>query len=146
VRLDSRLVRFGLVGLANTAIDVGIYLGLRSTGMPLVPANAISTTAGLLFSFVANRSFTFGDRAGSGRARVAALFLVTTGLGLWVLQPLVIAGVEHLLATWHTAAALVPSALHSLVPKLAGIAVSIAWNYVAYDRLVFAGTTRTDAV
>jgi putative flippase GtrA len=146
VRPDSRLVRFGLVGILNTAIDLGVYLGLRALGMALLPANSLSTSAGLLFSFLANRTFTFGDRTSSGRARVAGLFLLTTGLGLWVLQPLVIAGGEHLLATWDTADRLPGFAVHSLLPKLAGISVGIVWNYLAYDRIVFAESARAARV
>jgi putative flippase GtrA len=140
------LIRFGLVGLLNTAIDVGLYLGLRSAGMGLLPANAISTTAGLLVSFRANRSFTFRDRDGAGATRVAVLFFVTTALGLWVLQPLVIGGVEHLLATWDAVGRLVPGPLRNVVPKLAGIAVSVVWNYLAYDRVVFPGRGRGRAL
>jgi putative flippase GtrA len=139
VRLNSRVLRFGLVGLLNTAIDLSIYLGLRSAGMDLFPANLVSTSAGLSVSFLVNQSFTFKDRAGAGRMRTAGLFLLATGLGLWVLQPLVIAGVEHLLGTWSSADRLLAPPVQTLVPKLAGIAVNIVWNYLAYDRVVFAG-------
>ncbi|SDC07054.1 Putative flippase GtrA (transmembrane translocase of bactoprenol-linked glucose) [Geodermatophilus telluris] len=133
----ARLLRFGLVGLVNTGIDLGLYVGLRSVGVGLLGANAVSTTAGLLFSFAANGSFTFGDRAGGSRLRTAALFLLTTGVGLWVLQPLVIAGVGHLLRTWGAGDWWPAVPVLALAPKLAGIAVGVVWNYLAYDRLVF---------
>ncbi|MFC7764908.1 GtrA family protein [Leucobacter soli] len=61
-------LRFVLVGLANTAIDFGLLFALRALGVPLVPANMISTAVALAFSFFANRSFTF-RAAGSGARR-----------------------------------------------------------------------------
>lgn len=142
MRNRSRLLRFGVVGVVNTAIDLGLYLVLRAAGLPLFPANLCSTSAGLLFSFVANRSFTFGDRVTVRRGRVAALFFLTTGLGLWVLQPLVIAGTERLVGAWGLGGETAAFPVETIVPKLIGIAAGIVWNYLAYDRIVFTGDRR----
>lgn len=127
-----RPLRFLAVGVANTAIDVAIFLGLTGLSVPVIPANMISTSVALVFSFVANRAFTF--RAGSGVAGQALRFAIVTLIGLWVLQPLVI---------WLVAASLAPVMTGTaalLVAKLAATAVSLTWNYLLYGLVVF----RTD--
>jgi len=139
VSAAKKPLRFVLVGLLNTAIDFGLLFALRAVGLPIVPANMISTGAALAFSFFANRSFTFG--AGHGSAvRQAVAFLAVTLFCLWVLQPLVLLGGNALLAeTWGSSAALLAS-------KIAATVVSMVWNYLLYDRVVFRGrTARPDA-
>lgn len=133
-------LRFILVGITNTAIDFGLLFALRALGMPLIPANMISTGVALIFSFFANRSFTFGAVGGGRRAAVpqAVKFLAITLFGLWVLQPLVLLLGQTLLhglslhGGWQAGAALLAS-------KLAATVVSMTWNYLMYDRVVFAG-------
>lgn len=130
-------LRFVAVGLANTAIDFGLLFGLRALGVPIVPANMVSTAVALAFSFFANRSFTF-DAAGAGRraaAWQAAKFLVVTLIGLWVLQPLVLlAGTALLSESLGASAAL-------FLAKIAATVVSMVWNYLLYDRVVFSSRT-----
>lgn len=125
----ARIVRFCLVGGVNTAIDFVGYLLLTAAGVHFLVANLLSTSAGMGFSFVANRYFTFGAGAG-GAVRQGALFLAFTAFGLWVIQPLVIFGV--------TAAMDGPRAgLPGLLPKCAAIGVGLIWNYAFYSRVVF---------
>lgn len=132
MKQSHRVVRFALVGVVNTAIDLGLYLALRHLGLPLACANLLSTTAGLTFSYLANRSFTFGDRAAGGRRATATRFLLTTGFGLWVVQPLVIAAAEGALER-----AGGPGLVASAGAKVVGIVSGVVWNYVAYDKFVF---------
>lgn len=140
--VSAALLRFVLVGTINTAVDVVIYTVLVQVGTALVPANLISTTCGLVVSFVLNRSFVF--RAGGAaplkeRLRQVLLFVVTTGFGLWVLQPLLILLVTSLL---------VGTPIHGLalvlIPKLAATCVTLVWNYLLYSLLVFT-RTRVDS-
>lgn len=72
--LGRQLVRYGLVGLANTAIGYGVILGGLWFGLGDYRANALGYTAGLCFSFVANRRFTF-DRRGNVAAVEIVRFL-----------------------------------------------------------------------
>lgn len=55
------LLRFALVGLANTAIYYLLYR-LLLLGMPYLAAHLLAWTAGMAFSFFANSVFTFGVR------------------------------------------------------------------------------------
>ncbi|WP_026425270.1 GtrA family protein [Actinokineospora inagensis] len=122
-------IRFGLVGIANTLIDLVGYTLLTLAGLPLLVANTLSTSAGMVCSFTLNRSFTFRATAGNTRTQ-AILFFLVTAFGLWVVQPVVIAlvsgafdGANHIVAT--------------VGPKLVAVAFGLAWNYVLYSRVVF---------
>lgn len=118
-------LRFGIVGVANTAIDALGYALLVSLGVPIFVANFISTSAGMLLSFSLNRNFTFKAKDGDIR-RQALLFFGVTAFGLWVVQALVILAVTRVFP-----------GLPVLVPKFAGIAVGLVWNYVLYHKVVF---------
>lgn len=124
-----------IVGTLNTIVDLSVFLLLRYLGLPIVVANLISTSAGLVLSYIGNRSFTFSSRQVRRihAGKQALLFLAVTGFGLWVLQPLVILALTGALGT--AGRALGP--LTAVIPKLGGIAVGLIWNYTLYDRLVF---------
>lgn len=130
--LPSQGGRFVLVGLANTALDVGVlWWGLRA-GLALVPANLISTTAGLTFSFLVNRRFTFRFRGSKSVRRQVAEFVGVTLVGLWLLQPPVILAVSALATSrW-----LAPEPA-LLAGKLVATGVSLVWNFVLYRWVVF---------
>lgn len=62
MKLSRQVARFGLVGLANTAIGYGLILIGLWMGLGDYPANVLGYSVGLCFSFVANRRFTFRRR------------------------------------------------------------------------------------
>lgn len=124
-------LRFILVGALNTLIDFAILFGLTALGMSVVPANMISTAVALVFSFVVNRSFTFGSTGNP--VTQAVKFLLVTLFGLWVLQPLVLLAGTALLDD------LLGPHASLLVSKVAATIVSMVWNYLLYDRFVFRG-------
>lgn len=122
-------LRFGLVGIGNTLVDLVGYTALVAVGVPVFWANLASTTAGMLLSFTLNRSFTF--RATDGDARLQALlFFGVTATGLWLVQPLVITLTSPLFTGLTGVAAIV-------APKAAALVVGLVWNYSLYSRLVF---------
>lgn len=133
VKNKAQKARFGVVGVVNTAIDFGILFVLHAAGLPSVVANFISTTTAFSFSFVANRSYTFrAARSGNAIHRQIILFLVVTLFGLWVIQPIIIYCSELVLAS-HVAA----PGLSLLIAKLAATAVTLVWNYILYEKVVF---------
>lgn len=131
-------LRFVLVGVLNTAIDFGALFALTALGLQVVPANMISTALALSFSFLANRSFTFGAAGDGGAVGQAVKFLLVTLFGLWVLQPLVLLAGTALLGD--------PLGPHAslLVSKVAATIVSMVWNYLLYDRFVFRSSSRAE--
>ena len=129
MKKSTKPLRFILVGIANTAIDFIVLLSLTTFGLPLVVANFISTSVALTFSFFANRSFTFGS---TGKKRSQAVrFLLVTLVGLWVLQPIVLVLAVPVLEGMLSREASI------LVAKLIATVVSMVWNYLLYDSLVF---------
>lgn len=72
----GQAVKFGAVGLLNTALDLGLYFALtRWIGLAAVFAKSISYGAGLLNSFYWNKSWTFRSKA-STRATLLPFILV----------------------------------------------------------------------
>lgn len=123
----ARKIRFVLVGGTNTVIDFGILFALTGLGIDQIVANYLSTSTALVFSFFANRSYTFKSTSGNTR-RQFAIFLIVTLAGLWIIQPLIIWGYTSLTDK---------SALSLLIAKLIATIVTLIWNYLLYSRLVF---------
>lgn len=121
-------LRFGLVGGINTGIDFGILFVLHGLGVNTYLANIISTSVAFVFSFFANRSFTFRS-SGSLRRQIIP-FLVVTLIGLWVLQPAIIYLVQIPLTS-------LDAALSLFIAKLIATIGTMIWNYLLYKRFVF---------
>jgi putative flippase GtrA len=85
------VVRFLAVGVCNTAIDMVLFWALHAP-LGLVPANVVSTSAGMAFSFLANGRHTFG--AERVTLRQAVLFVGSNALTMWVLQPVVMVAAQ----------------------------------------------------
>ncbi len=84
----ARLLRFGLTGLANSAVGWAVIFGGLWAGMSGLAANATGFGVGLVLSFTLNRRFVFGvTGAVQGRevARFLAAFAVAYGVNLAVL-------------------------------------------------------------
>lgn len=129
----SVLARFASVGVVNTLVDLGLYVGLVLAGVPTLAANVVSTSAGMAVSFAGNRRFVFGSTG--NRAREVTLFLLVCGLGIWAVQPAVIVAVTSLL----TGRVDVPAVVLAAAPKVVAIGTAAVWNYVLYSRVVFRG-------
>lgn len=127
----SQLIRFGLIGVINTALDFGLLFILKSIGLMATTANIFSTSIAFVFSFFANKKYTFRS-SGTNIVREMILFVAVTLFGLWVLQT----GVIWLVLP-HLSKLLRSSEMGLLVTKLIATAVSMAWNYILYDKLVF---------
>lgn len=122
--------RFALVGGFNTALDFGLLFLFVSLGFDKIVANYISTSIAFVFSFFANKTFTF--RATGDARREFITFITITLFGLWVLQPIIITGVTVL------AAPLDVSESATLIgAKLIATIISLIWNYIMYSRVVF---------
>ena len=133
MRISPRVLRFVLVGVLNTAIDFAVLFALTSVGVELWLANTVSTSVALVFSFVVNRSFTFNSDENPWRQILP--FIAVTLTGLWVLQPAILLSVTGLLtSSWG-------EVLSLFVAKILATVVSMTWNYLLYNRVVFRGST-----
>ena len=127
----QQLLRFGLVGGVNTALDFGLLFLFKSLGLPVITSNIISTSVAFCFSFFANKKFTF-KTTDTNIKREIALFIAVTLFGLWVLQTVVIQVVSASLGS----TGLSPDII-LLIAKLVATIVSLVWNYVLYALVVF---------
>ncbi len=131
-------MRFAGVGVCNTAIDWVLFLVLHDR-LGITLANFVSSSAGMVFSFVVNGLFTF--RAERLTLRQALLFVATTGAVMWVAQPLLIHG-----WLWALEQMVDDADLRLGVAKLTSIACSLVLNFAAYRLVVWPVTHREPIV
>ncbi|MDB5162016.1 MAG: sugar translocase [Candidatus Saccharibacteria bacterium] len=131
VKKHAEKLRFGIVGVANTAIDFAILFILVELGVDKIVANFFSTGVAFIFSFFVNKSFTFKTKGGNVKKQFG-LFIVVTMIGLWIIQPAIIYVIDGLLASTGWGPSLI-----LLIAKLLASVASLIWNYLFYSRIVF---------
>ena len=135
LKKHAEKLRFAIVGGANTALDFAILFFLVFLGLDKIAANFISTSIAFVFSFFVNKSFTFKATTETGKKKQLqqlGIFLGISIVALWVIQPLIIAGVTAALLPLGVAA---PVAL--FVAKIIATIGSMIWNFILYKRFVF---------
>lgn len=129
---NKRFIRFAMVGGVSTAIDFGVLLILKTLGMPAIAANVCSSTLAFIFSFTANKKYTF-KTTDTNVAKEMTLFVIFTLIGLWGFQSAIIHftldPLTHLLGNHKT--------IGLIASKLLATVVSLTWNYLTYSRVVF---------
>jgi len=119
-------LKFGLVGVLNTAIDAALYVILtRYVGVFAARqtwAKAISYTAGVINSFIWNRNWTFRSRANPWRTFMP--FLVVNLVGVAINAGVMHVGLNMLF---------LPEALSFILST----GVTLGWNFSVSKLLVF---------
>ena len=125
-------LRFTIVGSINTVIDFSILFTLTTLfNVPKELANFISTFVAFLFSFFANKKYTFKSTS-KNLKRQFLLFTVVTLFGLWVIQTIIITAITPVFTNLGVNK---PAAL--LISKLIATIASLIWNYTLYSKVVF---------
>jgi putative flippase GtrA len=135
VKKHADKLRFAIVGGLNTAIDFVVLFVLVALGLPTIASNILSTSTALVFSFFANKTFTFKDGNKSTKKQFG-VFLAITLFGLWILQPIVIEGTAFLISEFITNSYIV-----LFIGKILATCVTLVWNYLLYKKFVFKKTT-----
>jgi putative flippase GtrA len=120
------LGRFLAVGALGTLIDFCLFTGLHvALGAPILLANVLSYSAGILNNFFLHRYWTFAERPRKGHSSQFSQFLAVslTALALNTLLVSLLAGPLSALLS-HAAAG-------ALAAKACGTAVGLAWNFAA---------------
>ena len=126
-------LRFGIIGGINTALDFGLLFVFSSLfGIPRGLANMLSTSISFIFSFFANKRYTFKSSSKENVVREMVLFTVVTLFGLWVIQGLIIHFLTPVIINLGTT-----EELALLASKLIATVASLIWNYLLYSRVVF---------
>jgi putative flippase GtrA len=131
IKKHAEKLKFAIVGGANTALDFLILFVLVGFGMNAIGANYISTGIAFIFSFFVNKSFTFNNKS-KKVLKQFALFIAVTIFGLWVIQPIIIAGFIATTTSfaWEASAVL-------FIAKIIATLASLVWNYLWYSKVVF---------
>jgi len=118
-------VKFAIVGLMNTGIDLGLYFLLTNHVTALaeasVLAKGISYAAGVVNSYLWNRSWTFKVEEGSWRTFVP--FALTSLIGLTV----------NAAVLWAALLLSVPETLALLIAT----GSALIWNFFISKRWIF---------
>ena len=127
----AQIGRFAIVGTINTIIDFGLLFLLTFLGLPKLTANTISTGTAFVFSFFANKKYTFKSTSKNIKYEMVS-FVIVTLFGLWVLQNGTIWLITPLIKSFIT-----NERISLFVAKLFATAISLVWNYCLYDKVVF---------
>lgn len=121
---NLRFLKFGLVGVTNTAFDFAIFvLLLQFFSWGMIAANAAAYLFAVTNSFLLNRIWTFGDVAVKELSLLSyARFVVINSFGLFIGT-----GLIYLLSS------LVPIVL----AKLMSAPIVLIWNYLGARYFVF---------
>jgi putative flippase GtrA len=119
--LLQQVLSYGLIGIINTSVTFLVIAALTLQGAAPMLANAVGFAAGLIVSFVLNRSLTFRSSKDATIVPFLSAFAVCYGLNLLALN---------------LAAPL--AAQHVLLPQLAGVLVYNVAFFVLMRYWVFA--------
>ncbi|ANE45715.1 hypothetical protein SY83_04710 [Paenibacillus swuensis] len=87
------LLKFGLVGVLNTAVDFLVFAGLSAAGVGVLPAQWISYGSGVANSYIWNRKWTFREQV-SGSVSEFVKFILLNLMTL-VIVSLLLWGMIH---------------------------------------------------
>lgn len=112
-----QFVKFSLVGVSNTAVDFLLYAFLtRVVGLHYLAANVLSFGTAATWSYLANRTWTFRDRASRIRTQYPKFVAVSVG-GL-LLTTLSLYVLVHVLGVF------------DLFAKVLTIGLTLFWNFL----------------
>ncbi|RAV06651.1 GtrA family protein [Paenibacillus sp. YN15] len=130
-----QFIKFGLVGVMNTAVDFLVYALLTWLGMQYLVAQVFSYSAGTLNSYVVNKLWTFGGKAALGGEKANAGKVDKGEFARFVLVNLATLllsiGLLYILKTG--------LGFHPLVAKIGVTAVTVVVNYIGSKLWVFRG-------
>ncbi len=131
------LKRFATVGALGTLLDVGIFsLFHVGLGVPVLLANTISYSTGIINNYVLHRRWTFSDRGPKPIGTQFSQFLAVS-LSAMLLNNLLVLLLAPLFAQ-----VLGHSGYTDMVAKLGATLVSMCWNLVANNLWTFAAEAK----
>jgi putative flippase GtrA len=118
--------RFMLVGMMGTLIDLFFFTLLHTQlGMPTLPANTLSYSAGILNNYLLHRNWTFAHRP---RCRAGKQFSQFVGVSLSALL------INNLIVMSFasTFSQFFPDAAYGIyLAKISAIGIGMVWNFLA---------------
>lgn len=125
------VAKFGVVGGIAFVIDTGIYVWLLAGSMSGHPTKAkiISAAVATVFSWLANRYWTFRHRRQANVVREVVMFIIMNGIGLGIAAACVY--ISHWVLGFESAAADV------IAGSVVGLILGTIFRFFAYRYWVF---------
>ncbi len=131
-----QLAKFGLIGVSNTVIDLGLYsFFIHTTGVAsgwsIAFFRAFSVTLAIINSYIWNKYWSFEKKEAADVPKEFTNFVLVSAFGLFLNVTItsLLANLIHPLGlsqtAWATIAGFIP------------IPIVLLWNFVGYKRLVF---------
>lgn len=147
---SKRHIRFVLIGICNATISFGILnLMFYKLHTNKIVASVVATTCALIFSFILNRGYVFGDRTKKYYKQVPAFVVVSISGSIillnlvYILFLKIITGHEHFIisAIKSSTGVRVKSSLVDInLSTVFGAIAALFWNYYGYKKYVFKGS------
>lgn len=119
-------VRFMVVGMLGTIIDFSLFAVLSiQLGIPMLLANTLSYSAGIVNNYIFHRFWTFADRPQRAAARQFSQF-AGVSLGALVINNLIVLLLASLFSKLF-----MDSTLGVVFAKIFAIGVGLSWNFLA---------------
>ena len=130
-RLGAEVARFGTVGAVAFVIDIGLFNILRATLLADSPltAKGISAIVATGFAYLANRHWTYRDRARTGYRRETLMFFATNAVALLIAWAC--------LATTHYLLGLDSQLADNISGNVIGVALGTLFRFWVYRTWVF---------
>lgn len=131
-----QIMKFGMVGLANTAVDFGILNFLMAatgifSGKDIFFLNSVSFIIAVIHSYFWNKFWTFSARK-TEATKEFLQFLIVSVVGL-----LINGGIVYMITTWLQPMFGVNEISWANAGKVAATAISLIWNFIGYKFIVF---------
>ncbi|WP_066889401.1 GtrA family protein [Carbonactinospora thermoautotrophica] len=130
--LIHEVTKFGLVGLLNVFVNMGVFNLTIHTVFERQPvrASALATVVATISAYLLNKYWTFSHREGNhGIGRETVLFFVLNGVGFLIEQVAVT-------LTWYVLG--LKTGLWANAGKFLGIALGTAFRFWSYRKWVWA--------
>lgn len=126
----ATLIKFGIVGVMNAAVDTLVFTLLAALGTPALIAQVISYSCGVLNSYWWNGRWTFRDARRQGPNNELLRFVITNLIVL-ALSSLILFLSNHILG-WNL-----------VISKAAATLLGMILNYIASRYWVFRAVSAT---
>ncbi len=135
LRLWREAAAFGIVGLINFGVDVGLFNLLRHTVFEDKPltAKVLSTAVAATSSYFMNRHWTWRDKSRSGIGRELPLFLLLSAIGLGIST--------GCLAISHYALDFTSVLADNISANGIGLVLGMLWRFWSFKKWIFLAPT-----
>jgi putative flippase GtrA len=123
LKTGKQFIKFAVVGVLNTAIDIGLLNLLLYFGWNTILANTVAFLIAATNSFIWNKYWTFGDQKGDWKKQLPFYLIVVT-VGVGISNAFIY--VFSLIFGWDIN-----------VVKIVSIGAVFSWNFLAPKLLIF---------